>query len=76
MPHVEISHFPAELSSDARQRLENDVVEAVVRAFGVSEGAVSIGLQSVEKDQWQERVYGPLITNRPTDTPLLRTPAY
>ncbi|MFF0488058.1 hypothetical protein ACFYTQ_03460 [Nocardia sp. NPDC004068] len=76
MPHVEISHFPAELSDDARRRLEADIVAAVTREFRVPEGAVSIGLAAVEPDRWQERVYRPLITERPTGDPLLRTPNY
>lgn len=76
MPHVEIRHFPAELSDSAKQRLATDIVEAVVRAFGVGESAVSIGLENIDKADWQERVYGPLIVNRPTTTTLLRKPGY
>ncbi|MFD6162556.1 hypothetical protein ACFWF7_03065 [Nocardia sp. NPDC060256] len=76
MPHVEIWHFPAELSGDASRRLEADIVDAVTRAFGVAEGVVSIGVESVGSDRWQERVYRPLITDRPGETPLLRTPNY
>ncbi|WP_280273996.1 hypothetical protein [Nocardia wallacei] len=76
MPHVEISHFPADLSDIARQRLEADLVEAVTRAFGVTSDAVSIGLTPIPRDQWQQRIYGPLITDRATGTGLLRTPNY
>ncbi|MFD6464098.1 tautomerase family protein, partial [Streptomyces roseolus] len=64
MPHVEISHFPADLSDAARQRLDAAVTAAVTEAFGVPEGAVSIGLEGVDKAEWQERVYRPLITER------------
>ncbi|MBF6174776.1 hypothetical protein [Nocardia blacklockiae] len=76
MPHVEISHFPADLSAPARRRLESDLVEAVTRAFGVSADAVSIGLAPVDRDQWQERVYGPFVTDRDAAHPLLRKPGY
>lgn len=76
MPHVEISHFPAELDEPARRRLEQDLVAAVTRAFEVREGAVSIGLAPVGPDDWSERVYRPLITDRPDDTALLRSPDY
>jgi 4-oxalocrotonate tautomerase len=76
VPHVEIHHFPAELSEQARERLADDIVAAVVRTFGVPESAVSIGLVSVEKTQWTGRVYTPLISDRPADTTLLRKPGY
>ena len=55
MPHVEISHFPAELDEPARRRLEQDLVAAVTRAFEVREGAVSIGLAPVGPDDWQRK---------------------
>ncbi|MQY22238.1 tautomerase family protein [Nocardia macrotermitis] len=76
MPHVEISHFPAELAEPAKIRLEQDIVAAVIRAFGVREGAVSIGLAPVDPDQWSERVYRPLITDRPDGAGVLRSPDY
>lgn len=76
MPHVEISHFPAELTESARQRLEQDLVAAVTRAFAVREGAVSIGLAPVDPDDWPERVYRPLISDRAERTALLRSPDY
>ncbi|RDI53404.1 tautomerase family protein [Nocardia mexicana] len=76
MPHVEISHFAAELGDSAKRRLESDLVAAVTRAFGVAEDAISIGLEAVEQEHWQQRVYGPLITDRPAGTSLLRAPGY
>ncbi|WP_405164331.1 hypothetical protein OG203_04200 [Nocardia sp. NBC_01499] len=76
MPHVEIWHLPNELSDDAARRLEADIVDAVTRAFGVAEGVVSIGTESVDGDRWQDRVYRPLITERAAGTPLLRAPNY
>ncbi|WP_067546239.1 tautomerase family protein [Nocardia crassostreae] len=76
MPHVEISHFPADLSADAKQLLEVAITAAVTRAFGVAEGAVSIGLEGIARDDWQERVYRPLITGRADGAALLRAPNY
>jgi|GEM_PF-2042797 len=76
MPHVEIAHFPAELTDSARARLEQDIVAAVTRAFGVRDGAVSIGLEAVDPAQWPERVYGPLISERAGGAAPLRSPDY
>ncbi|MQY27835.1 tautomerase family protein [Nocardia aurantia] len=75
MPHVEISHFPAELTDTDRQRLEQDIVAAVTRAFGVPVGAVSIGLDPVDPADWPARVYRPLISERAGGAPL-RSPDY
>ncbi|MFF3572297.1 hypothetical protein [Nocardia jiangxiensis] len=76
MPHVEISHFPAELAEPVRQRLEQDLVAAVTRAFEVRAGAVSIGLAPVDPDDWSARIYRPLITDRADGAALLRSPDY
>ncbi len=76
MPHVEISHFPADLTDSGRKRLEQDIVSALTRAFGVREGAVSIGLAPVDPAHWQERVYRPLISDRVGGTAPLRSPDY
>ncbi|MEV0248936.1 hypothetical protein AB0H76_20195 [Nocardia sp. NPDC050712] len=76
MPHVEISHYPADLPEDVQQRLAAAIVTAVTEAFGVREGAVSIGLDGVDREDWQQRVYRPLITDRAAGTALLRAPQY
>ncbi|MFC8041974.1 hypothetical protein [Nocardia sp. NPDC057353] len=76
MPHVEITHFPADLDAAARARLDADITAAVARAFGVREGAVSIGLEAIPKDEWTDRIYRPLVTERPDATGLLRRPDY
>ncbi|WP_067652268.1 hypothetical protein [Nocardia harenae] len=76
MPHVEISHFPAELDATARARLDADITAAVTRAFGVRDGAVSIGLAVVPKAEWTEHVYRPLVSGRAEPSGLLRRPDY
>lgn len=78
MPHVEIWHQPAELSEDTRRRLETDIVAAVVRAYGVPEGVVSIGTETIPAQHWDDQVYRPRIAER-ADTAgsrLLRSPDY
>lgn len=59
MPHVIIKHFPKDLDEEARARLAARVSEAVREAFGVREGAVSIGLEPVEREEWDAEVYRP-----------------
>ncbi|WP_434389954.1 tautomerase PptA [Melittangium boletus] len=64
MPHVNIKHFPAELSEEQRARLAEAITQAVTSALGCRDGAVSIALEPVAKDVWNEQVYVPEIVNR------------
>jgi 4-oxalocrotonate tautomerase len=64
MPHVNIKHLPAELDEQRESALVSEITEAVKRAFGVDEGVISITLESVAPERWQEQVYVPEIINR------------
>jgi 4-oxalocrotonate tautomerase len=64
MPHVSIKHFPAPLTAEQESALLTAVTRAVQDAFGVGEGAVSIAIEPVEKEAWNERVYVPEIVDR------------
>ena len=71
MPHVNIKHFPVSLSEEKQSELVAAVTKAVKSAFGCDEGVISIALEPVEKEVWNERVYTPEIVNRKN---LLRKP--
>jgi amino acid adenylation domain-containing protein len=74
MPHVNIKHFPVALSQEQESAFVAAVTEAVKNAFGCNEGVISIALEPVEENVWNERVYIPEIVNR---RDLLRkTPNY
>ncbi len=64
MPHVNIKHLPAELDERRESALVSEITEAVKSAFGVDEGVISITLESVAPEVWQEQVYVPEIINR------------
>lgn len=64
MPHVIIKHFPKDLDDETRARLAARVSEAVQEAFGVRQGAVSIGLEPVRREDWDTEVYQPEIAGR------------
>jgi 4-oxalocrotonate tautomerase len=64
MPHVNIKHLPAELDEQRESALVSEITEAVKSAFGVDEGVISITLESVAPERWQEQVYVPEIINR------------
>jgi amino acid adenylation domain-containing protein len=64
VPHVNIKYFPVPLSEQQQSELVASLTQVVQRAFGCDEGVISIALEPVAKEQWQERVYVPEIVNR------------
>jgi len=64
MPHVNIKHFPVTLTQETQAELVAAVTQAVKRAFGCDEGVISISIEPVQKEAWNERVYAPEILNR------------
>jgi phenylpyruvate tautomerase PptA (4-oxalocrotonate tautomerase family) len=74
MPHVMIKHFPVSLSHEQKSALVTSVTRALTEAFGCDEGAVSISLEPVEREVWNERVYIPEIVNR--TNLLCKLPSY
>jgi acyl-CoA synthetase (AMP-forming)/AMP-acid ligase II/pimeloyl-ACP methyl ester carboxylesterase/acyl carrier protein len=74
MPHVSIKHFPADLGPDQTSSLVAAIAKAVGAAFACDEGVVSIALEPVNPDAWNERVYLPEILNAPGT--LVKAPNY
>ncbi|MFC9843884.1 amino acid adenylation domain-containing protein [Streptomyces sp. NPDC060223] len=64
MPHLTIKHFPKNFTEQQKQRLAESLTAVIVEQFGTYEGAVSIALEPVAQDAWQESVYEPEITRR------------
>jgi len=74
MPHVNIKFFPVEVDGEQIAALADDLTSAVVAALGCDAGVVSIALEPVDPQEWNERVYGPEIVGR-RDL-LIKTPNY
>jgi 4-oxalocrotonate tautomerase len=74
VPHVNIKHFPAPLDEERTSELVAAITDAVTKAFGCDEGVVSIALEPVDQQAWQERVYAPEILAR--KDLLHKTPSY
>ncbi|WP_171163613.1 amino acid adenylation domain-containing protein [Streptomyces sp. I05A-00742] len=74
LPHVNIKHFPVALSEERESELVAAVTRAVQSAFGVEEGVVSIALEPVDQDAWNEQVYVPELVGR--KELLRKTPNY
>jgi phenylpyruvate tautomerase PptA (4-oxalocrotonate tautomerase family) len=64
MPHVNIKHFPAQLTDAQQAELVAAVTGAVKSTFGCHEDVVSIAFEPIEKEVWNDVVYTPEIVNR------------
>lgn len=64
MPHIIIKHLPVELDEQRHEALVSEVTDAVRSAFGVDESVISIALEPVAPEVWNEQVYIPEIANR------------
>ncbi|KDN83893.1 tautomerase family protein [Kitasatospora cheerisanensis] len=64
MPHVNIKHFPTPVDAEQSARLVAAITAALQENLGCTEDAVSIALEPVDPDQWNERVYQPEIVQR------------
>jgi phenylpyruvate tautomerase PptA (4-oxalocrotonate tautomerase family) len=64
VPHINIKYFPVPLTEQQESELVAAMTKAVQTAFRCDEGVISIALEPVEKEAWNERVYVPEIVNR------------
>ncbi|MFE3826830.1 amino acid adenylation domain-containing protein [Streptomyces sp. NPDC059092] len=74
VPHINIKHFPVPITEEKELELVAAVTTAVRNAFGCNEDVVSIALEPVAQDVWNERVYIPEIVAR--QELLRKTPNY
>lgn len=74
MPHVNVKHFPVDLTPEQRASFVSAVTDAVRGTFGVDESVVSIALEPVPAENWTEQVYVPEIVNR--KDLLVKSPNY
>ncbi len=64
MPHFNIKYFPVTLTATEEARLIAALTDAVGSAFKVDESVISISLEPVEAEAWNEQVYIPEILDR------------
>ncbi|MET9418439.1 thioesterase domain-containing protein [Streptomyces klenkii] len=74
VPQVNIKHFPVPLSEARERELIAAVTEAVRSAFECGEDAISIALEPIPQEAWDERVRAPELIER--GHLLVKTPTY
>ena len=72
MPHFEIKVYPG-YTPEQLDALTKSVVQAAVRDLQVPARVVSVAIETVPPEQWEKRVYEPLIQDRPE---LKKAPEY
>jgi len=73
MPHINIKHFPS-LSEEQHIALAKSITEVITNVVGCDESVVSIAVERVEPEVWNEQVYIPEIVERKET--LIKTPNY
>ena len=73
MPHVNIKHFPS-FTDEQHTALAKAITDAISGITGCDEGVISIAVEPVEPEVWNEQVYIPEIVNRKET--LIKTPNY
>ena len=73
MPHVQVKLYPGRTEAQ-KQRLAAEIVKVVVAVARCEEKNVSVAIEDVAPEQWDEKVYLPDIVNK-RET-LYKKPAY
>ncbi|WP_017219893.1 tautomerase family protein [Moritella dasanensis] len=73
MPHINIKHFPS-LSEEQHIALAKSITEAITKVVGCDAGVVSIAVEPVDPEVWNEQVYIPEIVGRKET--LIKIPEY
>jgi 4-oxalocrotonate tautomerase len=56
MPHIEISHYPHNLSEQNKQSLIEELCKVISNHFTTSKETISLALIPVELDMWMDSV--------------------
>jgi 4-oxalocrotonate tautomerase len=73
MPHVIVKLYPGR-TEEQKLRLSAAIVRDVVEIAKCAEKSVSVALEEVHPDDWNEKVYAPDILNGPGT--LYKKPGY
>jgi 4-oxalocrotonate tautomerase len=58
MPHVIVKLYPGR-TDEQKKNLANSITKAVIEAVNVPEDSISIGIEEIPKEQWDESVKKP-----------------
>jgi 4-oxalocrotonate tautomerase len=73
MPHVIVKLYPGR-SEQQKTRLAEEIVKDVVAIAKCGEEAVSVAIEEIKAEDWEEEVYKPDILGKPES--LYKKPGY
>ena len=73
MPHIIVKMYPGR-SEEQKIKLADEIVKDVVAVAGCKERSVSVAIEEIEEQDWDEKVYRPDILNKKKI--LYREPGY
>jgi len=56
MPHISIKMFPG-LDQDQKQQLTDSMVQLIMESTQCPENVVSVAIETIEKEHWDNNVY-------------------
>ncbi len=73
MPHIDIKCFPRDLNDEQKSALAADITEVIIRHLQSKERSVSIALNEVPEQEWQQIWDGEIA---PQMDQLIKKPGY
>ena len=73
MPHVIIKLYPGR-TDEQKTKLASEIVKDIVAIAKCEEKSISVAIEEVEPENWDEKVYKPDILNAKGH--LIKTPGY
>lgn len=64
MPHIDIKHFPVDLDNKTKEEFIQSITSIVTNTFQCNQEAISIAIESVDPQKWEEQVYNSEIIRR------------
>lgn len=64
MPHVNVKFFATDIAPEKQARLSAEFTKVIQGIFNCPADYVSIALEPIDPDVWQEKVYQPEIVGR------------
>ncbi|MFH7600328.1 tautomerase family protein [Streptomyces racemochromogenes] len=73
MPHIHIRHYPREFTAEQLRAVDEAVTAAVTKTFATGEDTVSISLEPIRPEDWEEQVLSEMAARREL---LVKRPGY
>ncbi|KHS65701.1 Tautomerase PptA [Pectobacterium brasiliense] len=74
MPHIDVKHFPRNLSEEEKKAVAEDLAAVLKKHFGSSDESLSVALNEIQPERWKDDVYDPFI--KPKLDTLPKKPGY